>query len=72
MNRSTIWIHGKWELEHPGCLKAPDESGFAGDSVMPDKLLKGLDMDFSQREFWQGRFKVIQNMWEELKGSVEN
>lgn len=43
----------------------------AGDSVMPDRLLKRLDMDFSQEEFWQGGFKVIQKMLGELTDLVE-
>ena len=44
----------------------------AGDSVMPDRLLKRLDMDFSQEEFWQGGFKVIQKMLGDLTDLVEN
>ncbi len=42
----------------------------AGDSVWPQQLIQSVGMDFSQPEFWDGGFKVIQGMLEELEGLV--
>lgn len=39
----------------------------AGDSDWPDKLLKKMDMDFSKPSFWEGGFKVIKSLIEELQ-----
>ncbi|MCG8606785.1 M3 family oligoendopeptidase [bacterium] len=44
----------------------------AGDSVMPQKLLQRLNMDFSRPDFWQGGFKVIQDMLMELTQLMES
>jgi oligoendopeptidase F len=42
----------------------------AGDSDWPENQVKNMGMDFSQRSFWEGGFKVIRSLLEELKGLV--
>lgn len=42
----------------------------AGDSDWPEKLVKSMGLDFSQSSFWQGGFKVIENMLDELQELV--
>ena len=42
----------------------------AGDSNWPDKLIRNIGMDFSKRSFWEGGFKVIQSLLEELQDLV--
>jgi oligoendopeptidase F len=47
----------------------------AGDSDWPDKLLKKMGMDFSNPSFWEGGFKVIKSLLDELQDlsdQVEN
>ncbi len=42
----------------------------AGDSDSPENVIKKIGMDFSQKSFWQGGFKVIESLLDELEGLV--
>ena len=41
-----------------------------GDSDWPEKQLQAVGLDFSQKSFWQGGFKVVQSLTDELKELV--
>ncbi|MFQ5753609.1 MAG: M3 family oligoendopeptidase, partial [bacterium] len=43
----------------------------AGDSVWPEQLVKSVGMDFSKPGFWEGGFKVIQKMLDELQNLID-
>ena len=43
----------------------------AGDSVFPDQLVNAVGMDFSKRDFWEGGFRVIEGMLEDLRDLVD-
>ncbi len=43
----------------------------AGDSTWPKDLVASVGLDFSQPSFWEGGFKVIQRMLDELRELVE-
>lgn len=42
----------------------------AGDSDSPENIIKKIGMDFSQKNFWQGGFTVIESLLDELEGLV--
>ncbi|MFQ5640811.1 MAG: hypothetical protein ACE5IR_22765 [bacterium] len=39
----------------------------AGDSTWPKELVESVGMGFSKPSFWEGGFKVIENMLDELQ-----
>jgi len=42
----------------------------AGDSDWPETLVQNIGLDFTQRSFWEGGFKVIESLLEELHEMV--
>jgi oligoendopeptidase F len=43
----------------------------AGDSDWPQKLISNVGLDFTKVEFWQGGFKVIQSLLDELQALLD-
>jgi oligoendopeptidase F len=66
----VLALYNRYLEEGEGFVPRYRELLAAGDSVWPEKLIQSVGMDFSKPVFWEGGFKVIQNMLHELENLV--
>lgn len=66
----VLGLYNRYEEEGAAFVPCYRELLAAGDSTWPQELVKSVGMDFSKPTFWEGGFKVIQSMLEELRDLV--
>jgi oligoendopeptidase F len=67
----VLALYNRYLEEGEGFVSRYRELLAAGDSVWPQQLIQSVGMDFSKPVFWEGGFKVIQAMLDELQELVE-
>lgn len=68
----VLALYNRYEQEGTSFVPRYRDLLSAGDSEWPEKLIQAVGMDFSNAEFWQGGFKVIEKMLYDLQKLVES